>query len=155
MTCESFSSFFVTFLTVSPRPNIGLYPVDPSPLRFDSSLPSTSYLKVPELEKNFLISPPGSPPEGWEPIKEDPPNLTPLADDIITALKQLELRRNYSGVEVVLDPDEGSGIGICVEDCGGAEDDHSETEWNYGERSFSSEKWKPTTLPPLRAGIPS
>jgi hypothetical protein len=110
---------------------------------------------VPELERNFLISPPGSPPEGWAPIKEDPPNVTPLADDIMAALMKLQPRRNQSGVEVVLDPDEGSGIGICVEDCGRDEDDISATEWNYGERAPSRETWQPTTLPPLRAYIPS
>lgn len=30
-------------------------------------------LNVPALEKQWLISPPPSPPIGWEPVKEDPP----------------------------------------------------------------------------------
>jgi len=130
-------------------PNIGLYAIDPNPLRYGSEIPQTSFLKVPDLEKNFLISPPGSPPEGWEPIREDPPNLTPLADDLIAALKQLQLRRHGSGVEVVLDPNEGSGIRICVQDCCDDELDHVETEWIHGQRTPSHRQWQPTALPPL------
>lgn len=40
-------------------------------------------------DRNFLISPPGSPPVGWEPIREDPPNRDTLADDLIRALGAL------------------------------------------------------------------
>ncbi|KDN41063.1 hypothetical protein K437DRAFT_258420 [Tilletiaria anomala UBC 951] len=46
-------------------------------------------LGVPITDRNFLISPPGSPPVGWEPIVEDPPNQDTLADDLIRALGQL------------------------------------------------------------------
>ncbi|KAK0552424.1 hypothetical protein OC845_001690 [Tilletia horrida] len=46
-------------------------------------------LAVPSTDKNFLISPPGSPPIGWEPIKEDPPNRDTLAWDLIKALGEL------------------------------------------------------------------
>jgi hypothetical protein len=46
-------------------------------------------LAVPVTDRNFLISPPGSPPIGWEPIKEDPPNRDTLADDLIRALGSL------------------------------------------------------------------
>lgn len=32
-----------------------------------------NYLKLPALEKQFLISPPASPPVGWEQAKESEP----------------------------------------------------------------------------------
>ncbi|KAF9432861.1 carbohydrate-binding module 1 protein [Entomortierella beljakovae] len=48
--------------------------------------PSDRYLHPPELEKNWLISPPGSPPVGWTQIREDPPNSVHLADDLVKAL---------------------------------------------------------------------
>ncbi|EGD82296.1 hypothetical protein PTSG_02964 [Salpingoeca rosetta] len=40
---------------------------------FDVNPPQMSYLKVPEPTKQFLISPPASPPIGWEPGTESPP----------------------------------------------------------------------------------
>lgn len=53
----------------------------------------STHLAPPPLEKNFLISPPGSPPEGWEPIVEDPPNERTLADDLVGALNRLQVER--------------------------------------------------------------
>ncbi|CAD6886454.1 unnamed protein product [Tilletia controversa] len=50
---------------------------------------SDDALAVPTTDKNFLISPPGSPPVGWEPIKEDPPNRDTLAWDLMKALGDL------------------------------------------------------------------
>lgn len=38
-------------------------------------------LSVPALSRNFLISPPGSPPVGWEQTLEEAPNSQTLADD--------------------------------------------------------------------------
>ncbi|KAI9227631.1 MAG: hypothetical protein DHS80DRAFT_31560 [Piptocephalis tieghemiana] len=43
-------------------------------------------LTVPEAEQLWLISPPGSPPVGWESRPDDPPNMQPHADDIVAAL---------------------------------------------------------------------
>lgn len=60
-----------------------------------STLPSlakftpTDHLLPPTSDRNFLISPPGSPPIGWEPIIEDPPNRETLAGDLMDALKRL------------------------------------------------------------------
>ncbi|KAG0217551.1 carbohydrate-binding module 1 protein [Mortierella sp. GBA43] len=48
--------------------------------------PAARYLHPPELERNWLISPPGSPPVGWTQVREDPPNSMHLADDLVQAL---------------------------------------------------------------------
>ncbi|KAH8553121.1 Calcipressin-domain-containing protein [Umbelopsis sp. PMI_123] len=50
---------------------------------------ATVLLQVPELEKNWLISPPGSPPVGWQQIREEPPNTTVLPQDLSHALMSL------------------------------------------------------------------
>ncbi|KPV75695.1 uncharacterized protein RHOBADRAFT_52730 [Rhodotorula graminis WP1] len=42
--------------------------------------PASSLLEVPASGKNFLISPPGSPPVGWEQIEEDAPNRRTFHD---------------------------------------------------------------------------
>ncbi|KAF9168413.1 hypothetical protein DFQ26_008363 [Actinomortierella ambigua] len=52
----------------------------------DLTLEARHYLQPPELEKNWLISPPGSPPVGWTQVREDPPNAVHLADDLVKAL---------------------------------------------------------------------
>lgn len=67
-----------SFLRVYFGPPTAIIPHDP-----------TSTLSVPSTDKNFLISPPGSPPVGWEPIREDPPNRDTLAEDLIRALGAL------------------------------------------------------------------
>lgn len=46
---------------------------------------SQSTLEVPQFKRNLLISPPGSPCEGWEQIEEDSPNRAVLASDLIHA----------------------------------------------------------------------
>ncbi|KAG0234894.1 hypothetical protein BGW41_000964 [Actinomortierella wolfii] len=51
--------------------------------------PARHYLQPPELEKNWLISPPGSPPVGWTQVREDPPNSVNLADDLVKALLEM------------------------------------------------------------------
>jgi hypothetical protein len=45
-------------------------------------LPSlrSTLLSVPALSRNFLISPPGSPPVGWEQTLEEAPNPNPFPD---------------------------------------------------------------------------
>ena len=117
-----------------------------------------AYLRPPAIEKNFLISPPGSPPVGWEQVVEEPPNATPLADDLIAALRNLQLAAGTAaqggGREMLLDPEDGAGIGVYVEDCDLLEragDDDELRDWAYGEDNPSRLVYKPvpTALPPM------
>ncbi|KAJ7253339.1 Calcipressin [Mycena haematopus] len=134
-----------------------VYRADPNPLlpmESDDVVPQANYLRPPAIEKNFLISPPGSPPIGWEPIKEEPPNAAPLADDLMAALRKLQLHEKHSsGLEVLMEPHNGdSGVGIYVQDCCG-DDDESDENWVYGESAPARAKWRPfaTALPPMVA----
>lgn len=130
--------------------------------------PSEHFLQPPKLEKNFLISPPGSPPIGWEQVPEDPPNATPLAEDLIHALRKLEVDAQFrktkvegqKGVELLLAPEDSmDGISVYVEDCDLVEDEEEITidveetgeGWAYGEWSryrMPAPKFVPTALPP-------
>ncbi|KIK59094.1 hypothetical protein GYMLUDRAFT_170205 [Collybiopsis luxurians FD-317 M1] len=149
-----------------------VFRADPNPIippsAFTSSsasyIPAANYLRPPELEKNFLISPPGSPPIGWEPIKEEPPNATPLAEDLMVALQQLQIEQRerdgqqHKGPEILLDPEDGSGVGVYVEDCDGeaarGDNEMDEDDWVYGETAPARTKWKPVTaMPPMRAAL--
>ncbi|KAF7972984.1 hypothetical protein HWV62_16466 [Athelia sp. TMB] len=137
------------------EPIVRVYRAEPNPL-IDHAQPlaDDAYLRVPAIERNFLISPPGSPPEGWEPIKEDPPNATPLADDLIAALQKLRLRSKRSSKEMLLEPEDGVGVTVYVEECGEmADDDDSddESKWIYGQATPARLKWAPvpTAMPPM------
>ncbi|EEB09651.1 calcipressin [Schizosaccharomyces japonicus yFS275] len=62
-------------------------------------------LVVPELEKNWLISPPCSPPADWQPVREESPNARHLAEDLQARLNELgELRIGNScgGPEIII-----------------------------------------------------
>ncbi|KAF8968268.1 Calcipressin-domain-containing protein [Flammula alnicola] len=133
-----------------------VYRADPNPLitRGEHSwIPHTSYLKPPPIEKNFLISPPGSPPVGWEQIKEDPPNVAPLAEDLIQALRKLQTHDEQPAFEQLLDPRDGCGVGVYVEDCDASDFNFevSEENWVYGETAPAREKWRSfaTAMPPV------
>lgn len=130
--------------------------------------PSEHFLQLPQLEKNFLISPPGSPPVGWEQVREDPPNATPLAEDLIQALRKLEVDAQFRktkvegqrGVELLLAPEDSTdGISVYVEDCDIDEEEADITidiedtgeGWAYGDFSpyrMPPPKFVPTALPP-------
>ena len=135
-----------------------VYRADPTPIETSEVQEHNHYLRPPANEKNFLISPPGSPPVGWEQIREDPPNSTPLAQDLIAALRRLEIQeeqqRRGAGPEVLLEPEDGVGISVFVEDCDATEptvDDTMEEDWVYGETAPSRLRWRPTptSMPPV------
>jgi len=150
--------FLILFFSrhiISPRIMLRVFRADPNPLIRHgerSWIPQTNYLQPPTVEKNFLISPPGSPPVGWEPIKEDPPNATPLAEDLIHALRKLQCYSERPAFEQLLDPLDGSGVGVYVEDCDAHDTrmDILEDDWVYGESAPAREKWRPfaTSMPP-------
>ena len=75
---------------------------------------SPFHLRPPMPERNFLISPPGSPPVGWEQTHEEPPNEVHLAEDLQRAFEQLRVRR---------EPEDRDR-----EDAGGMSGDMSENE---------------------------
>ncbi|KAH9977415.1 Calcipressin [Russula compacta] len=128
-----------------------VFRADPTPL----TPPGGVHLRPPAIEKNFLISPPGSPPIGWEQVAEDPPNSTPLAEDLIAALRKLQLGAITvapGGREMILDPEDGAGIGVYVEDCDMEDlDVDDERDWVYGEDNPSRMVYRPvaTARPPM------
>jgi len=64
---------------------------------------SFKHLNIPKLEKNWLISPPGSPPFGWTPTHETGPNEKTLADDLTHTLVNICLNNNSNsnGVDII------------------------------------------------------
>ncbi|RKP10193.1 Calcipressin-domain-containing protein [Thamnocephalis sphaerospora] len=50
-------------------------------------------LCVPDNDKLWLISPPGSPPVGWEAAQEDPPNTVTHAEDLFAALERVAMQQ--------------------------------------------------------------
>lgn|SRR6266850_5373425 len=144
---------FAHVTLLSPGFVLRVFRADPTP----PTPPSEALLRPPPLEKNFLISPPGSPPVGWEQIAEDPPNVAPLADDLIAALRKLQLAAGAAakrpGREMILDPEDGAGIGVYVEDCDMEDLDVDEEgqDWAYGDDNPSRMVQRPiaTARPPM------
>jgi len=139
-----------------PQTILRVYRAAPNPLLDNfSAIADQQYLRPPAIEKNFLISPPGSPPVGWEPIKEEPPNPTPLADDLMAALRRLQVHNKRSSREMLLEPEDGVGVTVYVEECGIDDDCAEDEDWHYGEPSPARLKWAPipTSLPPLRMTV--
>ena len=82
--------------------------------------------------------------------------MTPLADDLIAALRRLQLDAGVvvgGGREMILDPEDGAGIGVYVEDCDmeGFDVDERERDWAYGEDNPTriTNQYIPTSRPPM------
>ncbi|KAF2479125.1 calcipressin [Neohortaea acidophila] len=106
------------------------------------------HLRAPKSDKLFFISPPPSPPMGWEMRDEEPPNKEVHAEDLAAALANLSARpapdaaleqptgrvtRQRSGTgTVVYDPEEHGHSpalpAIAVEDTSESLEPHSEME---------------------------
>lgn len=148
-----------------------VYRADPTPISPSSKTAENDpyHLRPPPIEKNFLISPPGSPPVGWEQIKEDPPNSAPLAEDLISALRRLQMREDVDGESgglfTLVEPGEAAGVGVYVQDCDEDEtraeelqkrsahidtDGSHEEVWIYGMAPTRPQRFMPTALPPMR-----
>jgi hypothetical protein len=61
------------------------------------------HLKAPKAQKLFFISPPPSPPVGWEMRNEEPPNKDMHAEDLATALAKLHHHPNTQQVADEMD----------------------------------------------------
>jgi len=59
--------------------------------------PVDQHLQAPESKKMFFISPPPSPPQGWEMRNEDPPNAVVVAEDLASALAKLSWEPKKGG----------------------------------------------------------
>lgn len=66
------------------------------------------YLKAPMADKQFFISPPPSPPHGWEMRNEGPPNTEVHAEDLAVALARLHARDQH----YQLGPQEGMDMEV-------------------------------------------
>lgn len=100
---------------------IRVYYGDETPLELRDS-----FLHPPALTKNWLISPPGSPPVGWSQIREDPPNAHILPEDLVTALHAVtKTGRTRASSFTLLEKNE-AGPGITVEDVDSVAEDKDE-----------------------------
>ena len=68
---------------------------EPTPTDWEAA--AAKHLAAPAAQKMFFISPPPSPPAGWEMRNEDPPNKAVHAEDLATALARLHAKPNPDG----------------------------------------------------------
>jgi hypothetical protein len=71
--------------------------------------PVDQHLQAPEAKKLFFISPPPSPPHGWEIKNEEPPNAVIVAEDLAHALAKLNWEPRKANDE--FEKTEASSIG--------------------------------------------
>lgn len=75
---------------------VRVYFGEPTPIE-----PVDQHLQAPQAQKMFFISPPPSPPMGWEMRNEGPPNKEVHADDLASALAKLRARPTAGGQDPV------------------------------------------------------
>jgi len=108
------------------------------------------FLEPPVLEKNWLISPPGSPKEGWVQIQEDPPNSVTLHEDIQSALDRLAaaLEQDLEGAwsnknskegDVILDTTSLGGVQVIVQNWDARKEEEEEEESDDGKEFLESD----------------
>jgi hypothetical protein len=68
--------------------------------------PGDQHLHLPQSQKLFFISPPPSPPHGWEVREEEPPNKDVHPEDLVTALSRLHATRPQEPTSPVSPQDE-------------------------------------------------
>jgi hypothetical protein len=73
---------------------VRVYFGEPTPLE-----QKDQHLQAPKSDKLFFISPPPSPPAGWEMRNEEPPNKDVHAEDLASALSKLSARRGPDGMD--------------------------------------------------------
>lgn len=98
---------------------------------------SKNFLNIPKLTKQFLISPPASPPVGWEPVTESSPCIDVQLISAIANLVPGKMHEIHPGNE--------SQPGIYVEVC---EDATFETASGSGGANQRSCKRIPRTMSP-------
>ena len=81
---------------LSESDRVRIYFGEPTPLLGEQG--EDQHLKAPSLGKLLFISPPPSPPAGWEIREEDPPNKDIHAEDLQRALAGLAGHGNERGV---------------------------------------------------------
>lgn len=176
---RSFRRIIVTFTTVEAAIHIRqmldgeslfdhrirVYFGEPTPV--DQISERERHLQAPRSEKQFFISPPPSPPHGWESKEEDPPNKDVHAEDLAIALEKLSARRDdmlpvessplspklgarnrSSSTTILYQPEEhGNSPGlpaIAVEDLTAANDD-----WSTAELELPQKPMIHTSRPPV------
>lgn len=76
-----------------------------------------------------------------------------MAEDLIQALRKLKTFDDKPSLEQLLDPTDGSGVGVYVEDCDAddIQEGISDDDWVYGESAPARTRWRPiaTALPPI------
>jgi hypothetical protein len=80
------------------------------------TLSEDQHLRAPDAGKLFFISPPPSPPHGWEMRNEEPPNKQVHAEDLAVALARLHARdhghKSRESVADEMDVEPGSASGL-------------------------------------------